>query len=188
MRFEKEIKAAAERHNIPCALLTAQVEQESSFNPSAVSPCGARGLLQLMPLTGREMGLMTDADFFDPEKNLNAGAGYLRRQYKGVKFLIPSLKGNNACIEDDHWMMALAAYNGGLGYVYGAIHLCLEDHISIRWANVSFMLRDLRCMVRGKHPDYKQINNYVEKIFTNYKNNSPQSPLKLRGEAEGGAL
>lgn len=181
MKFEKEIKTAAEKHGIPCALLYAQVGQESSYNPQAVSHCGARGLLQLMPLTGKEMGLKED-EFFDIEKNLNAGAAYLIRQYKSVKRIIETWPkkdtaigkegtpgANNLCVDEDYWCMALASYNGGLGYIISAIKLCVAGGLSLRWANVLLLLKDGRCQVRGKRPDHKQMIDYVAKIWCNYK-------------------
>lgn len=173
-RFEKEIRAAAEKNQIPFELLYAQVGQESSFNPLAVSKCGARGLLQLMPATGAEMGLK-EHEFFDVEKNLFAGAAYLRRQHRAVRNFITTLKNvNNTCMEDDYWMFALASYNGGLGYTLKAINLCIQEGLSIRWQNVEHLYSDERCQVRGKRPDHKQITDYVRKIITNYKNTQPR--------------
>lgn len=66
----------AAKYDISPALLEAVVWQESRWNPSAVSPAGARGLAQLMPGTARMMGV--DAD--DPLANLEGGARYLRLQ------------------------------------------------------------------------------------------------------------
>lgn len=169
MKFETEIRAAAEKNQIPFELLYAQVGQESSFNPLAVSKCGARGLLQLMPLTGKEMGLQ-EHEFFDVEKNLDAGAFYLRRQYRAVKNFITTLKNiNNTCMEDDYWMFALASYNGGLGYTLKALNLCIQEGLSIRWANAERFYSDECCQVRGRHPDHKQITDYVSKIWTDYR-------------------
>ena len=172
MPFEAEIKAAADKHKIPFALLYAQVAQESSFNPHAVSKSGARGLLQLMPETGHEMGLKED-DFFDVVKNLDAGAGYLHKKYLSCYLFITTLPktANNLCLEDDYWMLALASYNGGFGYVLKALNLCLEDGLSIRWDNVDLMLGNPRCECKGRRPDYHQIWAYVRKIFAAYKQN-----------------
>lgn len=95
--FEDKINHYADKHGIPRDLAMRQVAQESSFNPNAVSKVGAAGLLQLMPGTAADLGL-TDADRFDPDKNLDAGFKYLAQQYK-------TSKGN--------WGLALAAYNAG---------------------------------------------------------------------------
>ena len=57
-------------------IIKCQVRQESNFNPKAVSPCGAKGLLQLMPATGRELGIKKESQLFYPEANLIAGITY----------------------------------------------------------------------------------------------------------------
>jgi soluble lytic murein transglycosylase-like protein len=90
-------KAAATRHGVPEDLFLRLVQQESGWNPNAVSPKGATGLAQLMPATARALGV----DINDPTENLNGGARYLRAMYD--KF--------------GSWRLALAAYNAGPGAV-----------------------------------------------------------------------
>ena len=94
---------AARRYNIPVDLFLAQINQESRFNPRAVSPAGAIGLGQIMPGTAKELGV----DPTDPMQNLEGSARYLSQQYN--KF--------------GDWGTALAAYNAGPGAVskYGGI-------------------------------------------------------------------
>ena len=86
-------RAAANRYGIPSGLFLRLVQQESGWNPGAVSPKGAIGLAQLMPQTARLLGV----DPHDPAENLEGGARYLRQQYDRF--------GN--------WRLALAAYNAG---------------------------------------------------------------------------
>ena len=62
---------------IPTSLLDAAVAQESGYNRLAVSPAGAKGMLQIMPATATGLGLTNP---FDPIANLRAGARYLRQQ------------------------------------------------------------------------------------------------------------
>lgn len=92
--WHERIGRASRRHGVPEALLAAVIKAESNFNSRAVSPKGARGAMQIMPSTGAELGLR---DFFDPEANLDAGAGYLASLLR--EFCHPEL--------------ALAAYNAG---------------------------------------------------------------------------
>jgi soluble lytic murein transglycosylase-like protein len=74
-RFRASFAQAAARTGVPLSLLVATAYEESRMNPSARSGAGARGLLQLMPATARELRL--DGD--DPAANVLAGAMYLRR-------------------------------------------------------------------------------------------------------------
>ncbi len=86
-------RAAARRHGIPEDLFLRLVQQESGWNPRAVSHKGATGLAQLMPATAQRLGV----DMHDPRQNLDGGARYLRMMYDRF--------GN--------WRHALAAYNAG---------------------------------------------------------------------------
>ncbi|WOI57007.1 lytic transglycosylase domain-containing protein [Palleronia sp. LCG004] len=88
---------AARRHAIPEDLFLRLVQQESGWNPSAVSVKGALGLAQLMPGTARLMRVDPNV----PEQNLDGGARYLRLQYERF----------------GDWRLALAAYNAGPGAV-----------------------------------------------------------------------
>lgn len=63
------------RHGIDPLLIYAQMHQESSFNRRAISPKGARGLMQLMPATARRFGV---TDIFDPKQNIEGGVKYMR--------------------------------------------------------------------------------------------------------------
>lgn len=90
-------KAAARKHGIPEDLFLRLVQQESGWNPHAVSHAGATGLAQLMPGTAAKLGV----DPSDPHQNLDGGARYLSMMYN--KF--------------GSWRLALAAYNAGPGAV-----------------------------------------------------------------------
>jgi soluble lytic murein transglycosylase-like protein len=94
--------------DLPAALIHSVVAAESAYNPSAVSPKGAVGLMQLMPDTARELQV-TDA--LDPVQNLRGGTAYLKQlldRYDGQR---------------DQLVRALAAYNAGPGKVdrYGGL-------------------------------------------------------------------
>jgi len=171
------IIAAAAKHVIPYELLYSQVKQESSFDPLAVSKCGARGLLQIMPPTWRELtGKDADANnyIFEPDKNLDAGAKYLKRLrmacFRQVVCLPKEFTElSKSATQDDYWKLALASYNCGMGYVFKAINICVADNIPITWESVAVALGDKRCLVKGHDPEEKQTVAYVEKIWTDYK-------------------
>jgi hypothetical protein len=75
--FGELINDAARRHGLNPHLVAAVIRAESAFRPKAVSRKGARGLMQLMPATARRFGVETH-ELFTPERNLEAGIGYLR--------------------------------------------------------------------------------------------------------------
>lgn len=98
--FEPEIAAAlaetAAIYPVPRALVLGVMAVESDFNPQAVSPTGARGLMQLMPDTARRVGVRA-ADLFDPAANVRGGVrllAVLLRHYQGD--VISSLVAYNA--------------------------------------------------------------------------------------------
>jgi hypothetical protein len=158
-----------------------QVNQESAFNPKAISQCGASGLLQLMPATAMELGVETRDDLFDPEKNLLAGITYLKRQYVALKE-IPD--------RDERIKFALASYNGGRGYINAAIKLAIlaakakGEPAVLTWDVVSRYLSNPECKVNGKRPDHKQINDYVKRIWGNYIILRPFDKLRAQGAVE----
>lgn len=109
-----KIREAAARHRIPRGVLEAMVRAESNFNPRAVSPRGAAGLLQLMPDTAREMGVV---DRFDPDANLDGGARYLSEMRKRFRTLPLSLAAYNAGPTAVETYRAVPPYNETRRYV-----------------------------------------------------------------------
>ncbi|QFT78602.1 lytic transglycosylase domain-containing protein [Erythrobacter sp. THAF29] len=100
-RYMPKILELAQRFDLSPSLLEAVVWQESRWRENAVSPAGARGLAQLMPVTAKYLGVDPD----DPHANLEGGARYLREQLDRF---------------DGDLEKALAAYNAGPGRVIRA--------------------------------------------------------------------
>lgn len=104
-KYDALISAAAGRHEVDYALIKAVIKTESNFNHKAVSPKGAKGLMQLMPQTAASLQVK---DSFAPADNIEGGVRYLR-------YLIGLYEGNLPFV--------LAAYNAGEAAVakYGGI-------------------------------------------------------------------
>ena len=98
------ISECAAKYRVETALVKAMIRAESAFDPNAVSPSGARGLMQLMPTTARRHGV---SKVTDPRQNIRGGVGHLR-----------------SLLDRFHDMkLAIAAYNAGAASVtrYGGL-------------------------------------------------------------------
>lgn len=103
--YDHIIRNAAQMYGVSEGLIKAIMHTESGFNPSAKSPVGAQGLMQLMPATAQRFNV---SNAYDPVQNIHGGVKYL-------SWLIKRFKGNT--------QLALAGYNAGEGNVdkYGGI-------------------------------------------------------------------
>jgi hypothetical protein len=103
--YEPLINQYAQEYRVDVALVKAVIHAESGYNPNAVSRVGAKGLMQLMPQTAKDLKV---ANSFDPQDNIRGGVRYLR-------FLLDTFHGDTS--------LALAAYNAGMNKVarYGGI-------------------------------------------------------------------
>src|SRR6185436_5624356 len=96
--FDDVIARHASLRGVDVGLVRAIIAAESAFNPLARSPVGAIGLMQLMPMTARELGVNP----FVPEQNIEGGVRYfaeLLQEFGGVE-------------------LALVAYNAGPGFAH----------------------------------------------------------------------
>jgi soluble lytic murein transglycosylase-like protein len=103
--LQETVDRIAGRHGLPPELLHSVIKVESDYNPYAVSPKGAMGMMQLIPSTARRFGV---SNVFDPVENIEGGASYL-------EYLLEMFHGNAE--------LALAAYNAGENAVmkYGTV-------------------------------------------------------------------
>ena len=138
VHFQKGIAQVAERYDLDPYMVAAVVQTESGYDPKAVSPDGAVGLMQLMPdtaiwITGLESWKGNDAPALtDPDDNLELGACYLA-------YLLQRFDGETR--------PALAAYNAGQGVVVGWLGSEAD------WE--SFALADIR---------FPETRGFVEKV------------------------
>lgn len=140
------IAAASEKYGVDQHLIRSVIRQESAGNPEAVSPVGAVGLMQFMPATAKDMGIV---DRTDPTQNIFGGAKYLR-------ILLDRY--------DNNVELALAAYNAGMGNVDKAVKAAGST-------NGGMVLAALPT-ITGRHA--KETQGYVTKITSDYAGRTNQ--------------
>lgn len=120
--FNEAIQMAAEEFAVDDALIRAIIHAESAYQPQALSPKGAQGLMQLMPATQAELQVI---DVFDPISNITGGTLYLSR-------LLDQF--------DQNVELAAAAYNAGAGAVreYGGVPPYKETREYVRRVKILY--------------------------------------------------
>jgi len=103
--IDEAIEQIAAQVSLPSQVIHSVIKVESNYDPFAISPKGAQGLMQLIPSTARRFGV---SNVFNPAENIQGGSKYL-------KYLLNLFEGNYA--------LALAAYNAGEAAVarYGSV-------------------------------------------------------------------
>ena len=143
--FYEEIQNYAKAVGNDAPLMLALVREESYFNPEAKSSVGARGLMQLMPATAKEIsahygyGLTSDDDLYKPELNIKIGNSY----YAQLRSMLNNLD-----------ISAIAAYNGGIGSIG-------RWQKNINYADTDEFVEQI---------PYSETKNYVKKVFRSYWN------------------
>ncbi|WP_373531415.1 transglycosylase SLT domain-containing protein [Vampirovibrio sp.] len=147
--FSDRISGAAVRNKLDPFLIQSLMREESYFNEFAISTSNARGLMQLLPSTAKEVagweGLSNfqTSDLFSPDMNIRLGSRYLAHLH--------SLFSGNA-------MPAVGAYNGG-------------PNAMKRWVQGSSSFNNDPDFFVEKIP-YEQSRDYIKKVFTSYWNYS----------------
>ncbi len=112
--WDDVVQRYADMHDFDWRLIVAQMYQESRFDPTARSPMGATGLMQLMPRTAQQVGVQ---NIDDPVENIRGGVAYL----DWVRQRLPE----DLSVADRIWF-TLAAYNAGVGHVLDARRLAAQ--------------------------------------------------------------
>jgi membrane-bound lytic murein transglycosylase F len=160
-RYRPFIKDAAVKNGFDWCLLAAQIYRESHMDPEAVGLNGSRGLMQILPATGRSLKL---ADPSDPVANIKAGAQYLKSLYDLYE----------EAGEEDRLMLALAAYNCGPGHLQDARRLAVQKGLDPnRWDSLTKTLPLLRYRSYHKTTEHGYCRGditvaYVKHILTYY--------------------
>lgn len=145
-------------------VIKAQIHQESSFAPDAISSAKCIGLMQLSSVTAQEMQCR---DRMNPEENIKAGIGYLKKQYVTFPDNI------------SHWekiKLSLASYNCGRGYILKAMELKPNANT---WEEIKKILTSKDCVVHGKRPYYEQTIDYVTKIMAQHDKYQRQNQQQI---------
>jgi soluble lytic murein transglycosylase len=146
LKYTDWIVKYSNQYDVPPSLVAAVILQESRFNPKAVSPVGAQGLMQFMPGTAqtmaKETGHWPKYDIFDPETSIEFGAAHLRDLL--IKY-------------DGDLSQALAGYNAGTGTVD-------------RWVSMNIFEKVINSGSTSETVNYvKKVKKYEDAYRTIYK-------------------
>ena len=163
--YDQLIQKYAEKIGWDWRLLSALVYQESRFQPEATSWAEAKGLMQLMPGTARDLGV---EDRADPEQSLYGGTKYLRQLFDHFQSIPDTL---------ERMKFAMASFNAGLGHVEDARRLAKANGInpSLWDNNVEEAILELSFASGYNHPVVKygyvrgiEPYTYVDQIMERY--------------------
>ena len=173
--FDPLIRRLASRNNLDWRLVLAIIETESHFREQAVSPKGAKGLMQLMPVVARTHGVVAP---FEREENLSAGIRHFAWLQRKIKGRTPA----------DALKLSLAAYNSGIGHLRDAQNLAIAKGKKPRaWKNVRpmyLLLEEKDAQANAKHGYCKgsETVDYVAKVlrrYEKYRNRYPAHSIVL---------
>jgi peptidoglycan lytic transglycosylase F len=186
-RWDGIIKNASRNINWDWRLLASLIYQESRFDPYVKSRAGAYGLMQVMPVTGKTLGIDITSS---PSNNIKAGTAYLNHLQA---IFDPKVKDEHERIK-----FILAAYNAGPGHILDAMRLTEKHGLDPQvWDNVAIWLKKKSdpkyyndTVVRHGYFKGTESINFVTEIldrFEHYKNFVPEEfsqNYKLAGNRE----
>jgi len=161
--YDEIVKPIAEQYGMDWRLITAQMYQESQFDPQAVSFAGAVGLMQLMPTTAKQLGYR---NLHKPKNSIRAGIEYMHWLQDRFPYELAF---------EDRIYFTLAAYNVGAGHVRDARRLARQQGLDPnRWfghveqamlllSRREYFRKSRFGYVRGREPV-----NYVREIRDRY--------------------
>jgi membrane-bound lytic murein transglycosylase F len=156
--LRKPFEHAARDTGFSWRMLAALGYQESRWRPAAVSPRGAQGVMMLMPLTAKKMGV---SNVFSPDENILGGARYLQLMKERIPQRIK---------DPDRTWLAMAAYNIGIGHLEDArIITQMRKKNPDRWADVRANLPRLsdprwHSRVKRGYANGRETVEFVERV------------------------
>ncbi len=142
--YDELAKKYASQYGQDWRLITAQMYQESKFDPEAVSWVGAQGLMQVMPSTGDQLGFN---NLQEPQEGIHAGVKYMRQLINRFDHKLPM---------EERIRFALASYNAGYGHLLDARRLARE----MGWDPNRWFGHVERAMRLLSQPDYYERARY----------------------------
>ena len=142
--YDDLTKKYASQYGLDWRLITAQMYQESKFDPKAVSWVGAQGLMQVMPSTGEQLGFI---DLHEPSVGIHAGVKYMYQLINRFDHKLPM---------EERLRFALASYNVGYGHVLDARRLARE----MRWDSNRWFGNVEKAMRLLSQPEYYERARY----------------------------
>ncbi|MFI3266303.1 MAG: transglycosylase SLT domain-containing protein [Rikenellaceae bacterium] len=132
--YDEMVRDISEREGLDWRFVSAVIYNESRFQPMVESHCGAKGLMQIMPVVSRSFNV-ADEDVFKPENNILLGVKLLNK-------IEASLKLPDNIDEHDKMRIVLACYNAGIGHVMDARNLAKKyGKNPDSWEEMSHFLR-----------------------------------------------
>jgi membrane-bound lytic murein transglycosylase F len=159
--YDKLLKKYSAEIGWDWRLLGAIVYNESRFRPDVVSPSGATGLMQLMPVTAKHWGVN---DVYNPEENIRGGV-------KLINFLWKSY-GKKELLEEERIKFVLASYNAGHGRVEKCRRIAASRGLNPNlWSDVNLVfpiLNDSKFNTSESKIGGKETINFVNKVLESY--------------------
>lgn len=164
-RYDSLIKAYSDNLGWDWRLTASLVYQESRFDPSERSWAGAKGLMQIMPATARELGVSNPAD---PRQSIRGGTRYLKQMYNAWEHIPDSIQ---------RIKFAMASYNCGLGHVldaqrladkYGADPTVWDQQVEVYLRQLSKRKFYTDEVVKYGYARGREPYRYVRDIFARY--------------------